>query len=565
MLQNPISTQRDFAPGGSNIPILTRNPNQSTRGFQTFGLPSGNTQGGSANKTTLGAIRMGDLDGNAPASAIYPDDIFYPPGQADRRYTQVRFENVGNNVYQPDTLQRSAATEALIQQLGEAKFKASENEPFADYFATQRLTKELDNASRNAGLEDLGYSREIIRTIVAERRSQNEEDYLRRMLGAGMTASDAQDELDGVRRANALQEARKVDDRTYQSKLLIQRMAQSRGVLSSVNEPLTSSGAIQTPMPNERMADMTGLPAFGSGGLDTNRVFLTPDYYRTFLSRSRMTQESADEMSALANATAQAQGFVPTPGMLSGMDRQNAIERARDLAASRLDSATGRSNIMLPLPPVIEPFRDIIGTAYRDKTPGSLARFRDEDVQDLSAFHMFVALNQAIAIEPSKFAALKKLLQGVPLFETSRTGDVPRRDIRSKLREFAIEIAGTQISIPFSSVSRAVDDVSIANTLSRVKNATREEILAIQTEMQKYNANARIPIQRKLNLPTKPVVTAPPVRVEGGAGRGSPTERLTPTALKKMKRNELSSLASRRGLDSTGTKAQLVQRILDSQ
>jgi hypothetical protein len=221
----PIRTKYDFAPGGDNVPIQTRASGLPVAGFKTYGLPAGNV-----NRTTLGAYRMGDQDGIAPASAIYPGDIFSPMPSRDRQYTQVTFQNVGNRAYQPEDT-NGKALHALLKRLGEQKFKAQENAPFDDYFATQRLARDVDRASRIAGIEDLEQGREILRNIADTRRKQAEEDYLRRMLDAGLSVEDAQDEIENVKRATALQESRKPEDRLYQSKLLLTRLANSRGVL----------------------------------------------------------------------------------------------------------------------------------------------------------------------------------------------------------------------------------------------------------------------------------------------------------------------------------------------
>ena len=573
LLKNPISTKMDFAAGGSRVPILTRNPTQSTAGFQTFGLPTGSSKGGSANRTTLGAIRMGDQDGIAPASAIFPDDIFYPPGQAGRQYPEVTFQSTGNNVFQPETIERAAATEALLRRVGDNQFKATENAPFEDYFATQKLAREVDDASRNAGLEDLGYSREIMRNLVAERRRGNDDDFLRRMLDAGMTQQDAQTEIDNVRRANALQESRKVEDRTHQSKLLIQRIAKSRGVLSAVNEPLTTSGAIENPQPNERMAMMSGQPenAYGSSPLDRDRVFKTPEYYSRMATRSAMTQEAGDEMAALANATAQATGTIPTPLMLRGLERENAIERSRDAAASRLDNASNRRRIMLPLPPLAEPFADILRSSYRGKEPGSLARFKDEELQDLSAFGAFVAMNQALALEPAMINKLKRLVGEIPtFFEAGRGGapEVARRDIRSVLRQLSIDLIGeTELSIPFGGESRSIDDISIANTLQRIKSISRSETKAIESDMREYGrilteANVpQPPRRRKLNLgPVAPILSAPPPPPPPPA---APARRYKKSELNKMLVGEVKEIARTLGLSSDGTKKDLIARIME--
>lgn len=595
LLKNPISTRQDFAAGGSGLPILTRNPTQSTAGFQTFGLPTGKSYGGSANRTVLGAVRMGDQDGIAPGSAILPDDIFYPPGQADRKYTQVMFENVGNNVYQPDTVQRAAATEVLLRRLGDNQFKATDSAAFEDYFATQRLAREVDMASRNAGIEDLGHSREIMRSLVAERRKTDEDDFLRRMLDAGMTQQDAQDEIDNVRRANALQEARKVDDRTHQSKILIQRIAKSRGILSSVNEPLTTSGAIENPQPNERMADMTNQPenAYGSSPLDRDRQFMTPDFYRRMLRRSALTQEAGDEMSALANATAQSETPVPTPSMLRGLERQNAIERTRDNVASRLESVSGK-RVSGKMPKIATPFSSILG---EEKKPGSIVRFQEFPTQDLSSFQSILALNQIVNEEGSKLVELKRLLAPIRLTQTSRLGEVPVAHIKEILRKVTVDVIPfTTISLPVVSDKR-VDDAAVYKALNGIKLLSGDEVKTMRRELAGYTpfdlafsgAPADTPLPppvdtRSLGRIAEDVSAAalrdalgelraefraPGVRVETGAGRGSPAVGgggggAAPKTLSKMNQAELQAEARRLGLSDAGNKKELAARIRDA-
>jgi hypothetical protein len=222
---------------------------------------------------------------------------------------QRSFENVGNNVFQPQ--ENSEAIHALISRLGEQKFKAKENEKYAAYQAIKKLEREITEIEKTASPADLGQVREIVRSAVEVRRKQNEDDYLRRMLDAGMSVEDANDELEGVRRASALQEAKTVEDRTYQSKLLLTRLAKSRGLTSNINEPLNTSGAIMNPMPSDSMATAAGNPAdgFGNAPLDVNRQYMTPAFYSRILRKSKLTQESADRDAALNNLIAS--GEVP--------------------------------------------------------------------------------------------------------------------------------------------------------------------------------------------------------------------------------------------------------------
>ena len=484
LVKNGIPTERlFFRAGGDGIPILTRNPTQSTAGIQTFGLPTGKSSGGSANVTNLGSIRMGDDDGNGPASAIVggPGEIFFPYRAPERKYPEVKFESVGVNVFQPDSVQTAAATAALLQSIGDSRFKAAEAAPFEDYFVTQKLAKAVDDASRNAGLQDLGYSREIMRNLVAERRKGAEDDFMRRMLDAGMTAADAQKEIDDVRRANALQETKKVDDREYQSKLLIQRIARSRGVLSAVNEPLTSSGAIENPQMNERMADAAGQPenAFGSSPLDRDRIFMTPDYYKRKLRKTALTQEAGDEMAALANATAQSTGAVLTPAMLRGKEREDAITRARDAVASRLESATQRK-VTGPLAPIIPFFETVLENAYGSKKAGSQNIFQLKTVDELTSFECFLALNQAINLNPNKLPELRRILGPQQL---RGRGDEPSSNILNILKTATSNLIGTgDISIP-KLTNRVVQPKNIAAALEMVKTMNKTELREIQSNI----------------------------------------------------------------------------------
>ena len=116
---NPVqSSTVEFRAGGNNVPILTRASGQSTEGFQTMGLPTGSRPmpGGGANKTTLGIYRMGEDDGIGSGSAIIgnPGDIFPPLNAPLRTYNQRTFENVGNNVYQPEDIMSGKVNPKVI-------------------------------------------------------------------------------------------------------------------------------------------------------------------------------------------------------------------------------------------------------------------------------------------------------------------------------------------------------------------------------------------------------------------------------------------------------------------
>jgi len=110
--KQPVQSSTEvFRAGGNQVPIATRASGQSTAGYQTMG--------NSVGKTTLGIYRQGEDDGNAPGSAIIgtPNDIFPPIPPGNRTYPSRTFENIGNNVFQPE--ENDNATIALLKRLGD--------------------------------------------------------------------------------------------------------------------------------------------------------------------------------------------------------------------------------------------------------------------------------------------------------------------------------------------------------------------------------------------------------------------------------------------------------------
>ena len=495
MEKNPTqSSHIAFRAGGNGVPILTRASSSSTNGYQTMGLPDGSRPmpGGGANKTSLGAFRMGDQDGNGPASAIYAGEIFGPYGQPDRVYPERTFANVGNNTFQPQN--DDAATHALLKRLGDQQFKAVSEAPFEDYRAQQRLARDLDEASRNASLSDLGTSREIIRNLAAERRQQNEDDYLRKMLDAGATPEAAKKEIEDVRNANALQEARKVDDREYQAKTLINRIALSRGITPMGKEPLTQSSSIDNPQRSQAMSQAMGMPGegFGTSPLDANRQFVTPEFYKRYLRKSAFSQESADEQSAFN--TRLADGEIPAPAQgaysfatLKGQERQNQVEMAAEGLASRLETLRARGQrIIKPLPSNVVG-KDILDSLYKmkgEKKPSNRVLYSLETIQDMRPLQLLIALNLAALTTASGGAKLNRIAKEF----SWGTAEIPSPTLIPDLKSLVTQMNSgeSNIEIPFASAVMNIKDSKLVDTLQEFKNSTRRsgEIEAARVEYE---------------------------------------------------------------------------------
>jgi hypothetical protein len=438
--------------------------------------------GGGANRTVLGAFRMGDQDGNGPAVAGFnTNDIFGPYGQPDREYPERYFSNIGNNTFQPENDDR--ATIALLNRLGDQKFKATSMAPFEDYRAQERLARDLDEASRNASLSDLGTSREIIRNLAAQRRQQSEDDYLRKMLDAGATPEAARKEIEDVRNANAIQEAKKVEDRSYQAKMMISRIAMARGVTPMVREPLNQSSSIDNPQRSQAMSQAMGMPGegFGTSPLDANRQFMTPEFYRKFLRRSAISQEASDEATAFGQLITGSgneeqlkdmqNGF--SMATVKGQERQQQVEIAAEGLASRLDAIRQRQfriKKALPLPIV---GKEILDALYRNKSKsaGEKVLYSPETIDTLAPLQLLLAINYNVARmgEPG----VTKLSKETKKYYW-KVGDTVSPKLLSDLRTLAYTMNNNEqsIRIPFPSASNP-GDVTIktyAELFQNIKN-----------------------------------------------------------------------------------------------
>jgi len=495
MRGTPISTRQQFSAGGNMVPIATRASAQSVVGYQQMGNSVGTTK--------LGAYRMGDADGNAPGSAIYPDDIFSPPPFRERKYTDVTFESVGNRVFQPES--EDMKLHSLLKKFGDQKFKAEQSAPFEEYFRIQRLARETDEMARYGGLEEQGASREIMRNLAETRRQGNEDDFMRRMLDAGMSMEDAQDEIDNVRRASALQESRTVDDRHYQSKLLLSRIAQSRGAASQVKDPLSQSAAISNPQNSQEAHLAMGMTdeGFGTNPIDVNRQFKTADFYRRFGRKMPQSQEAQDSMAAVNYLISQgAAGDITNVSQVKGLERAEAIQRQREFAASKLESLRNRgTKVVLPLPST-EFFCDsLLRQVYGNRKAGETTYFTTEDSQTLTNTQAVVAMNQLLAMDASGrvYVAAHEYLKNFKIYRNT----MPSPEIFEIMRNLVSELtSGQTISLPFvgKTLSFGADSgntMELAKCLEAIKTlkastaGARQAAKAYAEEMDRMLENPR--------------------------------------------------------------------------
>jgi len=579
MEKDPVqSSLTAFRAGGNNVPILTRASSQSVAGVQTMGLPTGSKPfpGGGANKTVLGAIRMGDQDGNSPGSAIISSDIFYPPGQPDREYPERTFANVGNNVYQPEN--NDAALLALLKRLGDQQFKAKAMQPFEDYRVQQAQAAAIAEASRNASLSDTGTGREVLRSMVAERRAQSEADYMRRMAASGVSPEAAQKELQAIKDANAIQEAKRVDDRDFQAKNLIQKMAAARGITPMARESLSQSGAITNPQPSQAMSQAMGMPGQGAGSspLEAGRQPIDSDFY----DRARTLRADAAERRQQEQAFAMlaSEGQIPEPDQgsfslatLQGQERQQQVEGAAEALAARLETIRSRgSRILKPLPPVIIA-KDVLDKLYAEKgkKAGAGVLFSSETIQDMNPLQLLNSMNLLLSTDSRARSAMMSAIKATFLGTTER----PAPGVLNSLKKVVQEMnrGEPNISIPFASSSTPITSSQIVTILQDARGDSaiqRIAAAALKGPASEENSDSPFGSARQA-IEAVPVPGAParPVpiprastgsqsgRVEPPRGRSLPPSSSTdPTTLGFLTNKKITDELKRYGLPSTVTK-----------
>jgi hypothetical protein len=405
-----ILTKR--SPANFREAIQAQNPALKTD--QGFLIPGANLNP-KLNVTNIGSYKLRPSDFVPSLTANY-----------DNRLPEIKFVVEGQNVVQP---QSNLATHALISRLGDQKFKAMDNAPYADYMRIKKLEREILESENTAGLSELQTGRELMRSLAQERRKQAEDDYLRKMLDSGLSMEDAQDEIETVRRNNALQEAKRVDDRQYQSKILLTRIAKMRGVASNINEPLSQSGAVMSPQPSDLIASLQGNKGegFGNAPLDIARQFLTPDYYKKFLRKTQLTQESADRMTAMNQLISSGQIEMPkdsegkpisfasygTPLQFDAEKRRTALENIKEGLAQQMDSMKmiGQRHLMR-LPGII--FAEKSMKEIYDKikhSVGANVRSKTSSLDSLSLPQLIVLINVFLTNQPSKIAVMKDFIR----------------------------------------------------------------------------------------------------------------------------------------------------------
>lgn len=558
-MATPIPFSKAFKVGGyDDRPIMTlaspqlprQNPymRKTSNKVQSYGLPDGEI-----NKTTLGAYRMGDSD--TSSGAIYPNTTHAPNPPMERKIMPVSFAQVGNNVYQPAL--KDEALHALLTKHGDQKFKSIENDKYARYFQEERLKKDIAEVERTAGVTELTAAREIMRNFFAERRQQNEADYLRRLIDAGLSADDANDEIENVRRARAIQEAKTADTRPYQHKLLITRLANARGLLSKVNEPI-SSGAIMSPQPNQQIASALGTPeiGFGSTPLDLAYQFKTPEYYRRFLRRSNLTQEAADRDTALNNLIAEGkQGEnIAYPEILRGMERQAAIEQQRIVLAQRIELLRkGTRKITDPLPTPLFAKNLIEKQIYEPLKveAGEEVSYKFSDVFDLNIKELLLAYNTFIYQNPSNVLEVKRKLQDLN----------SEADLRAQLAQRLYELNDNNILV-FVPVLKTLSTVSGKDVLKEINGFKSEPRSETEAKVELVKKAISVRKTRKATRSSREMkIDLPEANVEDKPITETGTQIPDDTVLDGYNKEELIQLSKQLSLAISGNKDVLKARI----
>jgi hypothetical protein len=495
-------------------------------------------------KTTLGDYRMN--------SAVY-EGMDVPPIEL-KEYVkpEVRFQTIGFNVEQPRS---ELGTASLISKLGDQKFKYARNDPYAKYMAYNKLERELKEAEKNASFTDLTAVREIVRDAVEKRRTLNEQDFLRKMLDSGLSMEDAKDEIENVRRANHLKEANLVDDRQYQSKMALKAFANRRGVLASIQEPLSHSGAIMNPQTSELLANAAGTPerGFGNSPLDMDRLMKSPGYYKRFLRKSGVSAEQSDRDAAIGGMIAEGRTDITQLSQIPSLERAKNIEATRENIAYTLDNLRSKKdrNITI-LPPTL--FADDL-TAFMNeklnKKPGEKIFVRPVTFNKLTPSQLLFAINFLVSRNADNAARLKMKLKSL-----DDRGGFAQNVIKSNLIQLASELtseggetAKLPVILPFMDKELSVEQIKnyayayMKKDLNAIKekiNKYDDQLVELtQEDLDKMpTTNEPIPeLNITETIANNAIGVATPANIEASKGRA--TTRKNYSGLKELVKNQV--------------------------
>jgi len=266
--------------------------------------------------------------------------------------------------------------------------------------------------------------------------------------------------------------------------MLISRIASSSGVTSMVKEPLNQSSSIDNPQRSQAMSQAMGMPGegFGTSPLDANRQFLTPDFYKKYLRKTQMSQESADEQGAFNRLLTEGQIPAPAQGSysfatLKGQERQMQVENAAEGLASRLETLRARgARIILPLPPNIIG-KDVLDKLYNDKgkKQGLTSLYSLETIQDMRPTQLLIALNLATIALPFGYTNLASQVRAY----TWGSEDKPATTLITDLKEIVqfMNKGEPNISIPLASATASnLNSAKLVNILQNIKTSANDQM-----------------------------------------------------------------------------------------
>jgi hypothetical protein len=275
------------------------------------------------------------------------------------------------------------------------------------------------------------------------------------------------------------------------------------------------------------MSQAMGMPGegFGTSPLDANRQFMTPDFYKKYLRKSALSQESADEATAFGQLITGSGNLdaIPPPSQgsfsmatLRGQERQNQVELAAEGLGARLETLRARgSRIVKPLPPNIIA-KEILDKLYVDKkkVKNNKVLFSLETIQDMSNLQLLIALNLTLI---NRGGDGPGLLKGLLLEAgTLGVGEVPAPDLANKLKEIVLAMNYNEpnIEIPFRSETTGVPASKILTILKDVKESN---LVALIREAQQ----ARKDYLREIESDEIPFSDTPAPASMGGGYAGT--------------------------------------------
>jgi hypothetical protein len=163
-----------------------------------------------------------------------------------------------------------------------------------------------------------------------------------------------------------------------------------------------------------------------------------------------MTTEQADRQTALSQVFSEQPDndeALTSFATMAGLERQDAIDNARDNVAAKLEMLRNRGSRLMGIVPAFTVFPQIVRALLSGKQPGQAVRFKEEMIDSMTKAQLLVALNVVLTLKPDAISVIHGQMLGI-----NNASELTIKDLANAVKEGSNTL---YVGIPIMNVSDA--------------------------------------------------------------------------------------------------------------